>query len=258
MTTLAGGGNLICIPFDLGRGDPARVTRLLDHMAEHAHWFAAGLTPEEARANAAWMLANTEDWKFEIWSGGTFAGMFLLSRILPKVDALFHFTLLPAKETGVTLFGTRKLAHNFLGYAFETFDLQRISVEVPEHSPKLAHWLRQRLGFRYEGEMDTERLAKNKAIIRLGADGTAAWVAAQGSRRERSHWNGTAWSDLLLLRLLRSEYDARASLGDTPQATQAQPVDEVVGHESPQQTGAVQATPAPRASRGHPQATAGG
>ena len=218
MTEVAG-GKLIAVPFDPTRGDPERITRILDHMASHAGWFASNETPEEARVNALWMMAQEDHWKYEMYNGGTFAGMLLVHRITPKVDALFHFTLLPSKETGATLFGSRKLVWNFLGHVFDQFQLQRISVEIPEHQPKLIHWFRQRLGFRYEGENDTARLAKNRAVLKLEVPGIPAWVAAQGSRREHAHWDGTKWQDLVLLRILRTEYEARASLGTTPHAT---------------------------------------
>lgn len=227
----------MAVPFDAGRGDPTRIVRILDHLASHASWFASNETPEQARLNAMYMMVNEEHWKYEVYSGGTFAGMLLLHRITPKVDALFHFTLLPAKETGVTLFGSRRLLWNFLGFAFETFQLQRISVEVPEHSPKVAHFFRQRLGFRYEGENDIARLQKNKAVLKFDTPGIPTWVAGQGSRRERAHWDGTEWRDLILLRLLKSEYIARASLGELPQTTRENP--------SPETPHVVEGTPSP-------------
>lgn len=242
------GGSLLCVPMDMTRGDPARFSVLLEHMSAHPMWFADQATPDDARLSAAWMLTDSAFWKYEIWSGGTFAGMFLLSRVIPKVDAVFHFTLLPTKETGVTLFGSRKLAWNFLGYAFDAFQLQRISVEVPEHQPKLAHWLRQRLGFRYEGETNLDRLRKNKGVTILDVPAAPAHISAVGSRRERSHWDGSEWRDLVLLRLLHSEYIARASLGTLPQATH-ESISEG-SHESPIKTRAIQAVETAGASGG--------
>ena len=214
------------MPFDAAVGDPLRLPLVMEHMAANPLWFADNATPDDARFAAAWMLTDPSFWKYEIYSGGTFAGMFLLSRVVPKVDAVFHFTLLPAKDTGVTLFGCRKLAWNFLGYAFEAFQLQRISAEIPEYKPKLAHWLRQRLGFKYEGEGNLDRLRKNPGVTILDTATAPTHVAGVGSRRERSHWDGTQWRDLVLMRLLKSEYDARASLGDPPQATREKPSEE--------------------------------
>lgn len=217
MTAPIEGGRLLALPYR-GPGLSLDVhSRLLDHMETHRLWFAGG--GEDARVAAAWMLTNAEFYKHEIWNGGRFAGMLLLSRITPKVDALMHFTLLPAAESGVTLFGARRLLWNFIGHAFETFGLQRISAEVPEHVPKLAHFFRRRLGFKYEGEADLGRLQKNKGIVKFDIPGAPTWIAGHGSRRERAHWNGRDWSDLILLRLLRDEYLARASSGDMPKAT---------------------------------------
>lgn len=213
------GGKLFALPFDLNRGPPERFTELMDWMSEHAGWFAGGETPEQVRENVAWMMADDSQWKWDIYSGGTFAGVILLSRIVPRVDALFHFTLFPAAKTGVTLFSARRLLWNFLGYAFDEFQLQRVSVEIPEHAPKLAKFLRGRMGFKFEGEGDPERLKKNKGVLRFDVPGTPTWIAAHGSRRERAHWHDGRWSDLILLRLLRDEYIARASLGEMPNAT---------------------------------------
>lgn len=217
------GGRLLAFPYrgpDMGW---EANTALLDHMSAHPLWFAGGGDAESARIMAAWMLTHPEYMKWEIWNAGRFAGMLLLSRLVPRVDAVLHFTFLPASQSGVTLFGARRLLWNFIGHAFETYDLQRISVEVPEHAGQLAKFLRQRLAFRYEGEGNTERLQRNKIGVRLEVPGAPTWVAGQGSRREKAHWNGQDWSDLILLRLLRAEYETRASLGELPKATRDTP-----------------------------------
>lgn len=253
MSELAG-GKLFAVPFELERGDPERITRLLDHIAANPSWFSSGQTPEEARANAAWMLSDSSYWKYEMYSGGTFAGMLLLHNVVPKVDAQFHFTLLPAKETGVTLFGSRKLIWNFLGHVFDAFQLQRISVEIPAPQLKLIHWFRQRLGFRYEGEGNRERLIHSGGRVNLKAEGIATWVAMHGSRRERSHWDGKEWRDLILLRLLKSDYEA-AALGSKPQAIREEPSSES-SHVVKGSSGAVPADATAGASGGPPQATA--
>ena len=252
------GGSLFAIPFDPMRGDPARVSRLLTHMVDNTSWFAAGATPEEARANAMWLMTTPDDWRWEVWNGGTFAGMLLLSRISPKVDALFHFTLLPAKETGVTLFGSRKLMWNFLGYVFDQFQLQRITVEIPEHHSKLAHWFRQRLGFKYEGEQSLSRLTKWRGVTILDTKGAPAWIASQGSRKERAHWDGTKWADLTVLRMTRDEYETRRALGEMPQATREPQTNESSDDAAHSPSRRVQADATAGSSGGHPQATAGG
>ena len=231
-------------------------TRLIQHMVDHPQWFATGGTPEEIRLHVAWMLTTPDWWKWEIWSGSTFVGMFLISDITPRTDAHFHFTLLPAKESGVTLTGSRKLMWNFLGYVFEQFQLQRISVEIPETSSKLAHWFRHKLGFQYEGEPTTDRLQKWRGATILDKQGAPAWIASQGSRRERAHWDGTKWADLTLLRILKDEYTARAR-GEVPQATSETPTSDSHNAAS-SEARRVQTDAADGSVGGHPQATAGG
>lgn len=203
------GGNLLAVPYDIQRGGIEKSSRLLDHMCEHPMWFASSLTPEEIRVNAAWMLTNNEYHKWEVWDGGRLVGMLLLNRIIVPVDALFHFTFFRAQN----LFAARKLVQNFLGFAFEQFGLRRISMEVPEHYPTIIRFSRQKLGFKYEGELDLERFQKIKTHLTSDNESMRAAVALYGSRREGAHWNPKteAWSDVVLLRLTREEYLARAS-----------------------------------------------
>lgn len=204
----------------------ARNEELMEWMAQNASWWAGGESPDAVRENVAWMIADPAHWKWEIWKAGTFAGVILLSRITPRVDALFHFTLFPASQTGVTLFAARRLLWNFLGYAFEQFQLQRISAEVPEHHVKFAQFMRQRLGFLYEGERNAIRFQTNKNLVQpdpRSLVSLSAQIASHGARREKAHWNGEKWADLMLLRVLREEYEARDLLGAQPQATREIP-----------------------------------
>jgi hypothetical protein len=191
-------------------------------MTEHPMWFASKLTTEEIRINAAWMLSNPEFQKFEVWNGGRLAGMLLLSRVISPIDALFHFTFFNGKDSGTTLFGAKKLIHNFLGWAFEQYDLQRISMEIPEHYPKLIRYARQKLGFRYESEGDCDRFNRLKSRLKDQSESMRSAIALHGSRRENAHWDPKTetWSDIVLLRLLRREYQSSlASPGPEPYAT---------------------------------------
>lgn len=234
------GGKLFALPYrhpDFSRGPHATPvqTAMLDHLVEHPMWFASSLSKEEIRVNAAWMLANNEYMKWEIWNGGRFAGGIFLSRVVVPVDALFHFTFFGAQTAGVSLFGAKKLLWNFLGYAFDTFGLRRISMEIPEHYPTLIRFVRQKLAFRYESEGDSVRFSK----LRLKDDSPSmrAAVALHGSRRETSHWNAKTekWEDVVLLRLTKDEYEARRSSGVEPNTTletSNQGVSDVVGSET--------------------------
>lgn len=211
------GGRLFAIPYTIartgGEADLIRNNTLIQHLVDHPMWHAASLTPEELRVNAAWLAANPEYMKWEAWNGGRLAGMLLLSRVTPPVDALFHFTFLGAQASGVSLFGAKKLIVNFLGFAFEQFNLRRISMEIPEHYPILIRFARQKLGFRYESEGNCDRFNKLKPRATEADPSMRAAFALHGSRKEGVHWNGKSekWEDIILLRLTREEYEARRS-----------------------------------------------
>ena len=211
MSHVFSAGNLFCVPYVFQReGETpehagARGGAILDQMVAHPMWFAAG-APDDIRAQSAWLLTHPEHLKWEVWFGGKLTGMIVLSRVTPKVDALLHFTFF-----GCSLFAARQLLWNFLGYAFETLDLQRISFECPEHVKGLTVFMREKLCFLYEGELSckehriTQFLQSGKAGIYHTAH-APMWLAKQGARREHAHWDGKRWRDILLLRLLKSEW----------------------------------------------------
>lgn len=216
------------IPFGVLPLKAERLEKLLAHMCDKPGWFNHPMTADEIYATSLMTLADATVWKWEIWRGGEFAGMLILDRLSPKVDALFHFTLFP----GIPLFGLQKLLADFLGYAFQQFDLQRVSVEVPEHHPKLIRFFRQRLGFKYESELHLEghslvELMGGKDARRLNLHMTepVPWLARLGSRREHAHWDGQQYRDLILLRLLRSEHQERSVISpgaESPNAAREQ------------------------------------
>lgn len=216
------GGRLFAIPYRLDFGGIEKNTAILDHMVEHPLWFAASMPPDEIRIASAWMLTNPEFIKYEVWLGGKLVGMLLVSDIIPKVDALFHFTFF-----GVSLLSARKLLLNFIGHIFETLDIQRISFEVPEHVKGLERFARMKLGFRFEGEDSCAehpvvKFLQSKDAGRLHAADAQIWVARQGSRREAAHWDAKTgrYRDIILLRLLKREWEAKTLLpGGEPQAT---------------------------------------
>jgi RimJ/RimL family protein N-acetyltransferase len=221
------------IPYAISRGsaeaDAMRNGAIMEHMCARPTWFNSPMTEDEIRVTCAWMLTDSGHFKWEIWRGGELVGMLLVSRVSPKVDALFHFTIFP----GVPLFGLQKLLHSFLGSLFEGLDLQRISVEIPEQHPKLIRFFRQRLGFLYENEVSYRghplaELLSGKDARRLNLHMTepVPWLARLGARREHAHWDGKEYRDLLLLRLLRSEYQSRSVISpasDEAEAAREQP-----------------------------------
>lgn len=229
------GGRLFAIPYVWNQGRPEKNTQLIDHLCEHPMWFASSLTKEEIRINAAWMATDPAQMKWEVWNGGRLAGMLFLTRVTPPVDALFHFTFFGAEKSGVSLFGAKKLIVNFLGYAFEQFNLRRISMEVPEHYPILIRFARQKLGFRYEAEGELARFSRLRPKGSEADPSMMAAFALHGSRKEGVHWNEKTdkWEDIILLRLLRSEFEARRSSDLTTRETPSEVSDVVRLQASP-------------------------
>lgn len=205
--------DLLAIPANWQRGDPARWTLLLDYLVEHPAMFSQPSTPEERRVSVAAHLVNPANHIWEVWRGGTFCGILSLTRVRPRVDALFHFVFLDGN-----LLGKRDLLIAWLGRVYREGGFQRLSFEVPETVPQLVKFARQKLGFRYEGETVT-RGHKITQALETGKHGLPkvnnahVWVASQGARREHSHWvppsdrtpNGR-WVDVVLLRQTADEF----------------------------------------------------
>lgn len=187
---------LIAKPFDWTEGDPARITALLDRFVATPS-FVAYPCPEATRRDlGAQLLTNPAHLVYEAWQDGASVGVLLLDRIVPKVDARFHFLFLDRH-----LVGKRKLLINFLGFCFRDLGFHRISMEVPD-GHGLEKFIRRTLGFRYEGEGRSRHRDLHDNL-------SQRWVAGQGSRREGAHFDGNAWRDIMLLRLLASEWEAR-------------------------------------------------
>lgn len=192
-TTSARTELLIAIPYQPFEGNPARNEIILRALAEMPNLFPLRPeTIEERMIAVAYTLTAPDSFAYEVWHGDRLCGIFLLTRIVPGLDACGHLFFLDRQ-----LFGRTKLIQRIIGQAFERFRLERLTVEIPEHLKALQEFVRRKLMFRYEGEP--------RAI----ADGfaRARSLAAWGSRREHSYWDGDTWRDHVILRLLRSEYE---------------------------------------------------
>lgn len=231
-------GGLIAVPYQWNRGTPdafnAKNTRILDWLASHPLWFNAPMAPEELYAHTARELVSGNHVIFEIWRGGEIVGLLALSSVIPGLGATAHFTF-----WSVSFFTGRRIVWNFLGWAFDTFHLQRISMEVPENAERLLRVVRRQFNFRFEGEDDPHLTELAAALVKSRPKGigsadsvTAAktWLAKFGSRREKAHWNGTTYKDVYLLRLLREEY-LTASPPRIDEATPSAESPHVVGRE---------------------------
>lgn len=187
---------IVAKPADWSEGDLSRVDTVIDAFVANPSFTTYPWPEEERRASVIQALGNPHNLVFEAWKDGAFCGILLLERIIPFVDASFHFLF-----TDHDLVGKRKLLANFLGTCFTEMGFHRISMEVPE-GMKLEKFARSSLGFRYEGEERDRPRHLPKSF-------TDDWVAKQGSRRTQAHYDGEVWRDIVLLRLLASEWQAR-------------------------------------------------
>jgi hypothetical protein len=198
-------------PYVWSEGNPLKNTILLDAFAAHPEFLTTPADPDTARRVGAYMLTHPEHIVFEVWKDQEITGVMILTRVVPRVDALLHF-LFVDKD----LVGKRKLLQNFIGYCFTDLGFNRLSMEVPE-GVKIERFARRVLRFRYEGESRPRNPELPKALDDV-------WLARQGSRREQSYSDGTTWKDIVLLRLLACEWvGERGEVECRSEQSQAQP-----------------------------------
>lgn len=186
---------------------PYENTLLLDAFVAHPAFLTYPTSPDNARLVGATVLTDPNHLIWSTYRGTEITGVMILTRIVPRVDALLHFMFLDRD-----LVSKRTLLRNLIGYCFTDLGFQRLSMEVPDRvvrlkdndrslavGTRMERFARKVLGFRLEGET---RDRHHELPDSLHND----WVARQGSRRERSYFDGTKWSDIVLLRLLASEW----------------------------------------------------
>lgn len=161
-----------------------------------------GNEQERKLAVAAW-LTDPNAFNWEVWFHGTLVGILGVTRVAYGLDALAHLAFFDRQ-----LLGRRQLVLTMMAWCFRELRLQRLSVEIPEHIPALIRFVRVKLGFRYEGEGLAAKHPEVRALTERRINGPERWVAKFGARRERCHWDGTGWQDLITLRILKEEFDA--------------------------------------------------
>lgn len=187
---------IVARPAAWDEGDVSRIDTLVDTFVANPT-FTTYPWPEDMRRQSFIQgLTSQQNLVFETWKDGDFCGILLLERIIPRIDAKLHFLF-----TDHDLVGKRKLLTNFLGICFRDMGFHRISMEAPE-GMKIEKFARSALGFRYEGEERDRHRQLPKSF-------TDDWVARQGSRRTQMHFDGEQWRDVILLRLLASEWEGR-------------------------------------------------
>ena len=173
--------------------DPVDNTELLDAFVAHPEFLTYPQEPLVARAIAAALVTDERNLAWATYSDQTLTGIIILTKIVPKVDALLHFLFLDQD-----LAGKRKLLKNVITHAFRDLGLNRLSMEVPE-GVRLERFARKVLSFKLEGETRPRNPELPKGL-------SDNWVARQGSRREAAYFDGQEWKDVLLLRLLAREW----------------------------------------------------
>jgi hypothetical protein len=184
-------------PFIWTESNPYEVTAVLDEFVAHPEFLNYPAPPEQARQIGASLLTDPNNLIWTCYNGKDLTGLVILTRIVPRVDALVHFMFVD-KE----LASKRKLLRNLIGFWFKDLGFNRLSMEVPE-GVRLERFARKVLYFKLEGEIRPRN-------PELPASLSDNWVARQGSRRESSYFDGAVWKDIVLLRLLASEW-----VGDT-------------------------------------------
>ncbi len=202
---------LVAIPYRPFTGneaaDEAKNAKILDALSTLPNLFPLQYTVEQRQLIIAATLVDPTNRAWEIWRDGSLVGILLLTRIVRGLDALAHLAFFDKK-----LVGKRQLLRNMIARAFRELDLQRLSVEIPAHLEPLIRFVRTKLDFRFEGEAQA---AEHPAIkgFPSGINNAPRWLAHWGSRRERMHFDGERYHDVVLLRLLKSELESEKSGG---------------------------------------------
>lgn len=122
----------------------------------------------------AQVLTDPRNVVWETWHDGRIVGVLLLTDIKPKLDAQAHFAFFDRR-----LVGRQALIKNVMTKAFADLELERLSIEIPEHLSALIRFAEKKLGFKPEG------------------------------KRHHAFWDAeSGWRDVVCLRVLRSEFDA--------------------------------------------------
>lgn len=211
------GGVYVAVPLDLS--DPTKLTYILDRIVEHeSYWNDFQSDPGMRRVLASSMLADALSGKnahvHEVWrleGDRELVGLIGYSNIMPRVNAQFHPLFFDGKLRNAM--GKRELLLRSLLWAFQRWDLHRVSAEVPETAFALLDFIREKLGFRFEAEgrniMQRRVLPhghlKNRQLVPVSP---SAREAEWGSRRFQALYQKGRWIDAILLSVTRAEFSA--------------------------------------------------
>lgn len=196
---------LIAVPLNPLRLNNRTAKTLLDGMLTIPNIFPIPGSIEERRVLIASVLSDPLNRVWLVWNSGALIGCLLLTHVVPRIDALCHFVFFDR-----LLYGRRTLIWNLMGKVFRELNLQRLSVEVPEHLTPLYRFARNKLRFKLEGEDQAGAHPLVTSKLQPYVKDGVQWVARLGSRRERAFYlsDTNVWVDCIRLRLLRSEYES--------------------------------------------------
>lgn len=202
------------LPLDLS--DPAKYQYIIDRLVEHeSEWTDFQSDMQTRKHAAASYFAKHilgENVILEVWQKNQafeLVGLLGFTHIVMRTDAQFHPVFFDGKIRNVL--GKREILLRAMDWAFQKFDLHRLSVNLPENRYGLVKYVRSKLGFRFEGEnrnIKVERVVphghlKSRKIVALTPD----WRDAEiGSRKYQAVRQGGRWLDLLLLSVTREEF----------------------------------------------------
>jgi RimJ/RimL family protein N-acetyltransferase len=201
------------VPLGVHR-DPAKLEYILDRLVEHeTEWsdFQKGRR-EIASGLLAQHYTSARTCILEVWrvdEAPELCGLIAFTDILRGVDAQAHLVFFDGKLRN--LLGKRDLLLRTMDWAFQTWDLHRLSLTLPETSFALVDFARKKLGFRFEGE---RRNIKQRRAVEHGHLKSRRWLtvtpsaqeAEVGSRRYQALYQHGEWRDVLLLSLTRDEF----------------------------------------------------
>lgn len=191
-------GQYLAVPFNPWIGNAQKNETILDGCANLVNFFPIPRSFADRRVQVAAWLMDPNSLFWEVWYHGQIVGILGVTQIVRGLDAAAHFAFFDRQ-----LLGRRQLVLTMMGWCFRNLELRRLTVEIPDYLGPLIRFARAKLGFRYEGET---RFAAATDQNKHGIEAAPHWVAWWGSRKERAHWNGTEWSDVRRLRLLREEF----------------------------------------------------
>jgi len=212
--------------------DPSKLEYILDRLVEHeTEWsdFQKGRREVALSVLAGHYADPPNAFIFEVWrvdGSPELCGLIGFTHIVPQVDAQFHPVFFDGKLRN--LLGKRSLLLRSMDWAFQRWDLHRLSTNLPETSFALVDFARKKLGFRFEAELRTIR---QRRAIEHGHIKSRRWLtitpspreAEWGSRRYQALYKDGQWRDVLLLSTTRDEF-ANFVREDTCPSSSADPI----------------------------------